>query len=191
MKTTRNAVFVVVLLLVATATAHAQQYPKATGHVNDYAHLLPDVIWRTLEQSLTQYKKDTSIEIAVVIVPTLNGQTTHEVSDQIWREWGIGKKGEDNGILVILVKDGAAGNRMRIELGYGIQGYITGAEAGRMLDRALPFYEQDDYQLAVESILTDISDELENYVPGTVVKRNDDFPGDYLIAAQVVPSSYT
>ena len=168
------------LIFLLTISLTFAAFPKPVGYVNDFAGILADT--ETLEQEVAAYEKNTTVEIAVVTLDSLpEDQALATYAVELFQEWGIGKKGEDNGILVILVKDGAAGNRMRIELGYGIQGYITGAEAGRMLDRALPFYEQDDYQLAVESILTDISDELENYVPGTVVKRNDGFPGDYLI----------
>lgn len=153
---------VVFLLFSALALA---QLPKPVGYVNDFANILTDR--DLIENELRLYEQNTTVEIAVVTLNSVpEGYTLFDYGVALFDEWNIGQKGEDNGILILIVKDGTVGNRLRIELGYGIQGYITGAEAGRMLDRALPFYENGDYQLVVESILIDISDELENYVPG-------------------------
>ncbi len=173
------------LIFLLTISLTFAAFPKPVGYVNDFAGILADT--ETLEQEVAAYEKNTTVEIAVVTLDSLpEDQALASYAVELFQEWGIGKKGEDNGILVILVKDGAAGNRMRIELGYGIQGYITGAEAGHMLDRALPFYEQDDYQLAVESILIDVSDELVDYQPGLVIQRNNDVFDDYLMWQLIV-----
>lgn len=179
--------FLIFLFIISVALA---AFPKPVGYVNDFAGILTDT--QTLELEITAYEKNTTVEIAVVTLDSLpEDQTLATYAVELFQEWGIGKKSEDNGILVILVKNGTVGNRMRIELGYGIQGYIAGAEAGRMLDRALPFYEKGNYQMTVESILDDVSDQLENYIPGTIVKRNDDIFGDYriwqLIVSNLIP----
>ncbi len=139
-------------------------FPKPVGYVNDFASVLTDT--SLLEQELRAYEMNTTIEIAVVTVEALPpDQTAATYAVELFQEWGIGKKGEDNGVLVLIVKNGTTGNRMRIELGYGIQGYVTGAEAGRILDEALPYYTGGDYQAAAETILIGISDELVDYVP--------------------------
>ncbi len=151
-------------------------FPRPIGYVNDFANVLTDT--QTLEQELVAYEKNTTIEISLVTIDSLpQDQTLATYAVEMFQEWGIGKKGEDNGILVIFVKNGTVSNRMRIELGYGIQGYVTGAEAGRMLDNALPFYQAGDYQRAAESILIDLSDQLVNYVPGKPAVSNQ---GDFI-----------
>src|SRR3989338_486551 len=73
---------------------------------------------------------------------------------------------------VVTLDNGPDGNRMRIELGWRIQGYITGSEAGTILDKAMPYYTQGDYQTALDIILLGLSDELVDYVPGKVVSRD-------------------
>src|SRR3989338_1818028 len=157
-----NLLLVVILL---TSVAFASHLPQPTGYVNDFAGILTDTAG--LESELRMYEQNTTIEIAVVTISNLPpDQTLFSYGVELFDEWNIGKRGEDNGILVLINKEHAPGNRLRIELGYGIQGYITGAEAGRVLDDALPYYEQGDYQLAAEIILNGLYGELADYVPG-------------------------
>ncbi len=164
----KHTILLVIILLISVVYA----FPKPVGYVNDFANILTDV--PLLEQELTEYGKNTTIEIAVVTIDKLpEDQTLATYAVELFQEWGIGKKGKDNGVLVLIVKNGTPGNRMRIELGYGVQGYITGAEAGRILDEALPFYTQGDYQKTAETILMGLSDQLENYTPGNNVRRSD------------------
>jgi uncharacterized protein len=152
-------VFIILLSTVAFAL------PEPVGFVNDFANVLTDKVM--LEETLNAYEKNTTIEIAVVTIETLpEDQTAATYAVELFDQWNIGKKGEDNGILVLVIVNGTTGNRLRIELGYGIQGYITGAEAGRILDDALPYYEQGDYETTVEIILAELSDKLVDYVPG-------------------------
>ncbi|MBS3051141.1 MAG: TPM domain-containing protein [Candidatus Aenigmarchaeota archaeon] len=161
------AIFVAIIIVVPAFAAHL---PKPAGYVNDFAGILTDT--QTLENELILYEQNTTIEIAVVTIDGLpEDQTLFSYGVELFQEWGIGKS-DDNGILVLMVKNGTTGNRLRIELGYGIQGYITGAEAGQILDNALPYYEQGDYQLATEIILNGLSEELVNYVPDKSAQDN-------------------
>lgn len=171
------AAVLAVLALVSPAYA---AFPQPQGLVNDFANILPDKA--LLEQELQSYEKNTTIEIAVVTLDSLPAdQTAATYAVELFQDWGIGKKGEDNGILVLIVKNGAAGNRMRIELGYGIQGYITGPEAGRILDEAMPSYQQSDYQSAVEIILSRLSDDLVDYSPQNPVGSNSGDTVDFIL----------
>lgn len=159
----KNLIPVFVILLISISFAN--HLPKPTGYVNDFAGILTDP--QMLESELRMYEQNTTIEIAVVTISGLPpDQTLFSYGVELFQEWGIGKKGEDNGILVLINKENVQGNRLRIELGYGVQGYITGAEAGRILDEALPYYESGDYRTATEIILNGLSEELANYVPG-------------------------
>ncbi|MBU0953288.1 MAG: TPM domain-containing protein [Nanoarchaeota archaeon] len=161
------------VLLLVVPMVQAAQFPASVGYVNDFAGILPNA--GALEAILAAYEKNTTIEIAIVTISELPPEhSTATYTVELFEEWGIGKKSEDNGILVLLVKDGAPGARMRIELGYGIQGYITGAEAGRILDDALPSYEAGGYQTAAEIIVAGLKTQLTSYVPG---ERPEDTPG--------------
>lgn len=157
--------FVLIVTLLFVSVAYAA-FPQPVGFVNDYANILPDRA--SLESSLQQYEKNTTIEIAVVTLDSLpQDQTAATYAVELFQHWGIGKKGEDNGVLVLIIKNGTIGNRLRIELGYGIQGYITGAEAGRILDAALPYYEAGDYNGAAFLIVNELKEQLKDYVPGS------------------------
>src|SRR3989338_4538894 len=162
-----SLIFITLLISVSFAS----HLPNPTGYVNDFAGILTDT--QTFENELILYEQNTTIEIAVVTIDGLpEDQTLFSYGVELFQEWGIGKKGEDNGILILMVKNGTVGNRMRIELGWGIQGYITGSEAGTILDKAMPYYTQGDYQTALDIILLGLSDELVDYVPGKVVPRD-------------------
>lgn len=158
-----------IAIIVLASLAYTSHLPKPLGYVNDFAGILTDT--QVLENELRLYEQNTTIEIALITIESLPpDQTLFSYGVELFEEWKIGKKGEDNGLLILIVENGTVGNRLRIELGYGVQGYVTGAEAGNILDAVLPYYEKDDYQTAVEIILAGLSDELVNYVPGEIRK---------------------
>src|SRR3989338_1748204 len=163
----KKYIAIVILLFASIVFA----LPQPTGFVNDFANILPDKA--QFEEGLTAYEKNTTIEVAVVTLDSVpEGYTLFSYGVELFQQWGIGKKGEDNGILILIVKNGTVGNRMRIELGWGIQGYITGAEAGAILDAAMPYYNQGDYQTALDTILSGLSDQLVNYIPGNYTPKD-------------------
>jgi uncharacterized protein len=154
-----------IIFLVIILSTLVFALPKPTGFVNDFANILPNKA--ELENTLIAYGKNTTIEVAIVTIDSLPpDQTTATYAVELFQDWGIGKKGEDSGILVLIVKNGTAGNRLRIELGYGIQGYITGAEAGRILDAALIYYSAGDYGKTADVILYGLFEQLQDYEPG-------------------------
>lgn len=162
-------------LVIILFSLPAFAFPQPVGHVNDFAGILPG--GQAIGDQLSAYEKNTTIQIAVVTIDALSpDQSTATYAVELFQQWGIGQKGEDNGVLVLIVENGTTGNRMRIELGYGIQGYITGAESGRILDRALPYYTQGDYQQAAQTIVDGIILDLKDYVPGNPAPKNDYTP---------------
>ena len=165
---------IIVFAILLTSLSFAASFPQPVGFVNDFAHILTN--GPQLEHTLNDYEKNTTIEIAVVTIESLPAdQTAATYAVELFQDWGIGKKGEDNGILVLIIKNGTVGNRLRIELGYGIQGYVTGAESGRILDEALPYYQRGDYDSTANIIVDGLKDQLLNYVPGKFVQNNGIF----------------
>ncbi|MEK6887758.1 MAG: TPM domain-containing protein [Candidatus Aenigmatarchaeota archaeon] len=164
----KKIIFLVFVLLASVTFA----LPQTVGYVNDFANILPN--GAVLDSQLRTYEKSTTVEIALV---TLNevpeNYTLFQYGVELFQQWGIGKKGEDNGILILIVRNGTVGNRMRIELGYGMQGYITGTEAGAILDMAMPYYTQGDYQATADIIVSGLQDQLKGYTPGQVIKNPD------------------
>ncbi len=154
-----------ILLLALIPTALAAEFPDPLGYVSDFAGILENSA--SLEQELMEYESSTTIEIAIVTVSgLLEGYDTSTYSTELFTKWGIGKADRDNGILVLIVKDGISGNRMWIQTGYEMEGYIPDSRAGRILDTALPDYITGNYSAATSKIVEGLKQALESYEPG-------------------------
>ena len=143
MKNFRTSVLVMALLIVAIATiARAQKYPKATGYVNDFANLLTHEQGASLNNELAAFEKKTTIEIAVVTVPWLNNQSIEDYTQGLAKEWGVGKRDKNNGIVFLIAPKE---RKMRIEIASGINTILTNSRADQIRDDAvLPRFKAGD-----------------------------------------------
>ena len=110
--------------------ATASDFPRPQGKVNDFAGLLTPEDREALEAQLASLERDTSAEVAVVTVQSLGGRALEEYATALFTEWGIGKQGKDNGVLVLVAVDDRA---MRIEVGYGLEGVLPDGLAGAVI----------------------------------------------------------
>ncbi len=126
---------------------------KPTGFVQDFAGIL-DTKTKEYIESLCRYvEKKSTIEIAIVSVPELEDYSIEEAAVELFEKWGIGKKGKDNGLLFILSLNP---RKVRIEVGYGLEGVIPDALAGRILDNyTLPYFKKN--QFAKGTLLTSLA----------------------------------
>lgn len=129
MKTFGKSALAVVLLVVATA--HAQQYPKPTGYVNDFANLLTREQGASLNDKLATFEKKTTIEITVVTVPWLNNQSIEDYTRGLAKEWGVGKRGQNNGVVFLIAPKE---RKMRIETASGAHSILTDSRADQIRD---------------------------------------------------------
>jgi uncharacterized protein len=132
----------------------AVNYPQPVGYVNDFASLFTPEFKTELDSNLSNFAKEQSAEIAVVTVKSLEGIDIETYAVELFEKWGIGKKGADNGVLLLVSKDD---RKIRVEVGYGIEPYITDGRAGEIIRNDMaPYFKQDDYEkgvgLAVASI---------------------------------------
>ncbi|NCC50416.1 MAG: hypothetical protein EOM20_04285 [Spartobacteria bacterium] len=103
---------------------------KPSGYVNDFAHVMPPQQAQALERQLAELEQKTGAEVAVVTVDTLDGGEIDDFANRLFAAWGIGKRGQDNGVLILAaIKD----RKGRIEVGYGLEGVIPDGLAGRIL----------------------------------------------------------
>lgn len=123
--------------------------PPLRGRVNDYANLMPAARVQLLEQRLAQFENETGHQIAVLTVPSLEGEDIEGFGIRVAENWKIGKKGSDNGaILVIAHKD----RRLRIEVGYGLEGVLPDAIASRIINEVIvPRFRDGDFPGGVEA----------------------------------------
>jgi uncharacterized protein len=132
------------IILPATMYLFAQKFPKPTGYVNDFAGVMDPGSKAQIEKISTVLKEKTGVEIAVVSVETIAPYASiEEYSIDMATEWGIGKRGEDTGVLLLL----AIRERMvRLEIGYGLEGIIPDGLAGEITDKSiLPSLRDADY----------------------------------------------
>ncbi len=131
-----------ILAMAALLMGAAAAVDRPQSFVNDQAAVLDPASRDRLENALVDFESRTSIELAVVTVKSLDGNDIADVAHQIFQSWGIGKKGQDNGVLFLIAPNE---RRMRIEIGYGLEGQLTDAGAGRIRDEAvIPFFKQGD-----------------------------------------------
>lgn len=124
----------ILLLLLATAVF---ALPQPTGVVNDYAKIIEPEWKLQLESLISSIEQNTTAEIAIVTVESLGDKSVEETGLQYLEEWGVGKKGNDNGIVILVAPND---REYRIEVGYGAEGAINDARAGRIGRDILALY---------------------------------------------------
>jgi len=130
------------LILIALPVVALAAFPKPTGFVNDLAKVLPGGTKAKLEAVLQSFEKQTGNEVVVATLPSLEERPIEDVAVDLYAQWGIGKKGKDNGVLFLVAP---TERKMRIEVGYGLEGTINDALAGRIMDQAvLPYFKKGD-----------------------------------------------
>lgn len=118
-----------------------------SGYVNDFAQVLSTGTKDSLESELSAFEKSTSNEITVVTVPNMGGDYVENYAVKLFEEWGVGKKNTDNGVLLLLSIEE---HKMRIEVGYGLEGALPDSVAQSILNNEMtPLLKQGDYDGAV------------------------------------------
>jgi len=132
-----------VLLITTPTDLQAQKFPKPIGYVNDYANVIDAPYEQKIENICRELQQKTGTEIAVVTMPTIGDEDYRDYANRLFETWGIGQRGKDNGILIFnTVKE----RKIWIEVGYGLEGVLPDALAGRVLDQyVFPYLKNDDY----------------------------------------------
>jgi uncharacterized protein len=119
---------------------------KPAGYVNDFANVMNPADRAATEKLLTELAQKTGAQVAVVTLKSLEGGQIDDFATRLFEHWKIGQKGKDNGILLLGATQEGRGNRLRIEVGYGLEGILPDAAAGRILDTfVVPGWNQGQY----------------------------------------------
>lgn len=121
--------------------------PNPPHLVNDFAKMLsPDEV-NNLERKLVSFNDSTSTQIAVVIVPSLEGTDISDYAQKLAEKWGIGQKGLNNGILILVKpKSGDSRGEVKIAQGYGLEGVIPDITCAEIIDKEIiPSFRNGDY----------------------------------------------
>jgi len=139
----------------ASDAAAKGRFPEPIGHVNDFAGVLGQKERESLEAYLAAVEERSGVEIALVTLPTIGEMSIEEASTLLYEEWGIGKKGRNEGALLL---DAVGERRIKIEVGYGLEGIIPDGRAGEILDRrAIPLLKEDRRAEAYAAALREIA----------------------------------
>ena len=130
------------LLLWTTTLQAAPAFPPLSGRVVDEAALMSRKQAHQLTQQLAAFEKRSGIQLVVVSIDSLDGETIEEYGYQLGRHWGIGQKGKNNGVLLLIAQDE---RKVRIEVGYGLEGALPDAIAANIIQtRILPAFKRGD-----------------------------------------------
>jgi len=138
-----------VFLLAAVAVAAlvspaaALEVPPLTGRIVDHAHLLPADRAAALSAELAAHETRTGNQVALLTLPSLEGEPLEEFSHRVATTWKLGQKGTDNGVLILVVP---GERKIRIEVGYGLEGTLTDVKSSRIIrEEIVPRFRQGDF----------------------------------------------
>ena len=141
----RVALFFLVALLqfVPLRSLMAIDVPALSGRVNDYGAMISPPVKAELETRLQQFETAESTQIVILTIPSLKGEPVENFSIRVAEAWKIGHKGSDNGVLLIVSRDD---HKVRIEVGYGLEGSLTDLLAGRIVrDEIAPAFKANQF----------------------------------------------
>jgi len=137
------------LLSGLLSLGHAVDVPPFRARVNDYARMLNAREAQEIEERLRRFEEETNHQIAVLTIPTLQGDDLQDFSIRVAETWKIGHRGHDNGVILLVVRDD---RKIRIEVGYGLEGVLPDATAYRIIqDVILPRFRERDFLRGIES----------------------------------------
>ncbi|GLK83438.1 TPM domain-containing protein [Ancylobacter defluvii] len=147
----RRVAFLLVLAIALTAAAAARaelSFPPLTGRVVDAAGILSPQMRAALEDRLAAQEATTTDQFVVATVPSLQGTSVEDYANQLFRAWKLGQADKDNGVL-LLVAPGE--RRVRIEVGYGLEGVLPDAVASTIIQTAIvPAFRAGDFAAGIE-----------------------------------------
>jgi uncharacterized protein len=173
---------ILILLLSFCITMLAIAQPKVPPHggvwVHDEAGVFSASAKAQLEQVLQAHRDSTSSQIAVLVIPSLEGSDIEGYAVKVFEDWKLGQAKKDNGVLfVIAIQE----RQMRIEVGLGLEGVLTDAMSNRIIrNEVAPFFREENYeggiQAGVDAIIKTIAGTYQNENPVPQRKRSKRSP---------------
>lgn len=161
-----------VFVAILTGCSNSDKIPIPTVEdgvfVYDEDNIIDDDVEEKINDMLVDLEEKTDVEFAVITVEDLQGREIEDYANNLFNTLGIGKKGEDNGLLLLISR---SDERVRIEVGRGLEGCLNDAKCGRILDDYfVPYRESDEYtegtELTVRAILNVLADEYDVQIQG-------------------------
>ncbi len=138
---------VLVVAWIAFAVAFAADVPYLSGRVVDGAEILRPATREAIAGRLAAHEQKTTNQVAVLTIPTIGDEGIEEFATRVFGTWRLGQRGKDNGVLVVVVPND---RKLRIEVGYGLEGTLTDAAAGRIIRNVMtPAFKAGDFDKGV------------------------------------------
>ncbi len=169
------------LILCGAGFAIAEpQFPALSGRVVDTAHLLDAGAVQQLDAKLAAFEQASSIQLVVITLPDLQGYEIEEFGYQLGRFWGIGQKDKNNGVLLIVAQ---AERKVRIEVGYGLEGTLTDALSANIIQTVIvPQFKSGQFSTGIEQGAQAVMAALQGeYQPQPQRKKSPQSRGSLLI----------
>jgi len=139
----RLGVSTAALLLCVAVITGALEVPPLRGRVNDYANMISAEAENRIEAVSRELESSDSTQIVVLTIPSLEGEDLEGFSIRVAESWRIGQEEYDNGVLLLVAQ---AERRIRIEVGYGLEGVLTDLQAGRIIDYEItPYFKAGQF----------------------------------------------
>ncbi len=155
----------IVLCIIMSYTAFAIDLPKPTNEffVNDFADVIDEETENDIMAIGASLYKQTTAQVVVVTVDSLDGYDVDEYALELGREWGVGDEDKNNGVVLLMA---VSEREVTIQVGYGLEGRLTDGKTGRILDNyAVPYLKDNDYSKglseAYKAIVTEVYEEYD------------------------------
>jgi uncharacterized protein len=161
--------FVAVVLHAVSLCAAEPVFPRPAGAVNDFANVIPPDQRAVMENLAREVLQKTGTAVVVATVPTVGDMAADDYATRLYEAWGIGKRGEDKGVLILLaLKE----RRVRIETGYGVEGILPDGVVGEILRlHVIPHLKQGDYGKGLLNAMTAVSEVIARNAGATLTGR--------------------
>ncbi|MBU0981823.1 TPM domain-containing protein [Patescibacteria group bacterium] len=146
-----------ILSLILAPTAFALDVPAPPyRYIRDDANIISEDTEADLDAYISKIEDDTTAEIAILTIPTLEDAVLEEFALEVLRGWGIGREGADNGVLLLVA---VQEHEVRIEVGYGLEGRITDYNSKQIIDYTIiPAFKKEDFDTGIENAILELGD---------------------------------
>src|SRR5580693_6488979 len=149
-----RAIVALVTLLWASLAVCAPDFPALTGRIVDQANVIPAATRNAVETKLAELETKSGIQLVVATVSSLGGEEIEPYANALFRNWKLGEKTKDNGVLLLVAPNQ---HRVRIEVGYGLEGTLTDALSKVIISNAItPRFKTGDFAGGISRGVDDI-----------------------------------
>jgi uncharacterized protein len=179
------------MVIACAAAVFAANFPALTGRVVDQANVIPAATRSAIEAKLAELETKSGIQLVVATVSSLDGEEIEPYANQLFRTWKLGEKTKNNGVLLLVAPNQ---RRVRIEVGYGLEGTLTDALSKIIITNAIaPRFKTGDFgdgvSRGVDDIITVLTTDASEWQqrPSLRLDNQEAFDlGDWILIALLI-----